>query len=486
MLEGKKIVTSDEMSRIESLAYTQGHLELDFMDKAGAAIAEIVCRFAKSDQIIILAGKGNNGGDAFTAGIHLLEKKFSVKAVHPYSMESSSPLCQTKARLFQEAGGKIHSSFSFDGQGLIIDGLVGTGFQGKAEGVLADTIIKANQSGLPILSIDIPSGLNGTTGEVRSFAIHATATIYLGLPKLGFFIGTGWDHVGDLIYADFGLPQKFIDAAKAEAYLISEEKLFLPTMKRSRHKYESGYVLGVSGSESMPGAAALSSLATLRAGAGIIRLFHDQGMQTGTLPWEVIHEPYSLERIEEEAKRASAIFIGPGMGRSRTVRSQLSKLFALLTHPVVIDADALHFVPHLKIPPKSILTPHRKEMEYLLKGTPATLASCQAYAEEKNVTLVLKGGPTTIFHPRTRPLICVRGNPGMATAGSGDVLTGILAALCAQKVDLRTAAALGTTLHGIAGDIAAERTTAFGMIASDIINTLPSAFAYIASLTNKS
>jgi hydroxyethylthiazole kinase-like uncharacterized protein yjeF len=475
MLEGKKIVTAEEMKRIEGMAYAQGHLEGTFMDNAGMAIAHIVENFIMTlkldKEVTLLAGKGNNGGDAFTAGALLLSRGFSVQAYHPFPLENCTPLCQQKAKQFEQAGGKKATEM----RGVLLDGLVGTGFQGKVEGVLANTISQANQSHLPILSIDIPSGVNGNTGEVGSAAIQALATIYLGLPKIGFFIGQGWDFVGELIGADFGLPSRFTDQAKAEAYLVDEGKLFLPPIRRSRHKYETGYVLGIAGSMTMSGAAALACMGAFRAGAGIVRLFHSSDMETSSLPWEIIREERDILRILEECSRAAALFVGPGLGRTREEEKFLQKLLPKLSLPMVLDADALFFLPEMEMPKKCILTPHRREMERLLGNSAVTLKSCQDYVDEKNATLILKGGPSMVFHPKSKPLIATHGDPGMAKAGTGDVLTGVIAALLSQKCDLRTAAALGVTLHGLAGEAAALEKTPYGVIASDLIEKLPEA-----------
>ncbi len=484
MLEGKKVVSADEMRRIESLAYRQGCRDIDFMDKAGHGIAQKVqdyCdRYGLDKHVTVLAGKGNNGGDALTAAIHLLSAGYYVEVLLAYPRDSCSALCKSKHDLYKAAGGKFTSEIK--GAGLILDGLVGTGFRGNAEGPLAEAIVLANQSGLPILAVDIPSGLDATTGTIGSVAINATQTLYLGLPKIGFFIEQGWDVVGELVYVDFDLPPFFIAEAKAEAYLIDESALQMPKMRRSQHKYEAGYVIGIAGSASMGGAAALASLAALRTGAGIVRLFHSYGMETSSLPWEVLREPREKKRILEESKRAAAYFIGPGLGRTDEVRRFLKKLLPSLNHPMVLDADALFFLPALRFPrAPAILTPHRGEMKRLLQGGQVSLKNCQQYVEENEATVLLKGGPSFIFHPQRAPLIMTRGNPGMATAGTGDVLAGIVTALLAQKVEPRTAAVLGSTLHGTAGEIAAREKTPYGLIASDLISYLPEAIEFYST-----
>lgn len=501
-LEGLKIVAAQEMARIEGLAYADGASEQTFMENAGAAIAEAVMNFIEERRlpkaVTLLVGKGNNGGDAFAAGRKLLERGIKTTALHIYSLENCGPLCRKMYEKFRSVGGVVNHvhdkrAFHFEPNSVILDGLVGTGFHGKAEGILALAIESANQSGLAIVAIDIPSGLNGTTGEVGSVAIHATETIFLGLPKIGFFLNEGWDCVGKLRYARFGLGEKYIAEAKPIAYLLNEEQIphLFPPIKRTRHKYQRGYVLSIAGSPGMPGAALLASFSALRAGAGIVRLLHPCGMEAelSGAPFELIREGWDgkdLKRIKVEAERAKVMLIGPGIGRTNAAKKMLHQILNKIELPMVVDADALYFLSQnssWKLPKGSIITPHRGEMNLLLshfkfekKKKTSELEICQAFAEKKSVTVVLKGAPTYIFHPKAAPLVITHGDPGMATAGSGDVLTGIIAAMVAQGLDARTAAAMSVYLHGCSGEAAADYFTSYCMTASDLIDFLPDAF----------
>lgn len=486
-MDGRAVVTADEMKRLEKMAVDAGENEQRFMENAGAGIAKAVEEFLVTPsfgQIYLLIGKGNKGGDAFTAGALLLKKGFSVLAYHLFPLSECSPLCQKMAQRFTDAGGKmVPFTPSFE-KGLILDGLLGTGFHGATTGIFAEAITAANRSGLPIFAIDIPSGLNGSTGEVATVAIEAHTTVSLGLPKIGFFIGQGWNHIGKLVHVDFGLPKTFVDQAQVSAHLISEEKaaLALPKMKRNRHKYQAGYILAIAGSPGMPGAALMCCLAALKGGAGIVRLFYPKEMHEELLaaPYELIKESWDLiddRRIEEESKRAKALIIGPGVGRSEATERAITKLLAKTALPCVIDADALFFIAKNKamsLPEKTILTPHHQEMERIL-GSGPTFEKCQAFVEERKVTLLLKGGPTVLFHPGTTPLIIAHGDPGMAKAGTGDVLTGIVAALVAQGLAMREAAALGALLHALSGEIAAHAETSYCVVATDLIHFLPDA-----------
>jgi len=499
MLKALKVVTAQEMARIEALAYADGVSEEQFMQSAGQSIAKRTVEFIEDRQrekkVSLIVGKGNNGGDAFAAGCALLDLGYAVTAWHVYPPKVCSALCQKMREQFEKKGGAVHTvsnTASIHFEGVILEGLVGTGFRGKAEGILASAIESVNQSHLPVLAIDIPSGVNGSSGEVGSIAIHATQTFFLEFPKLGFFQNEGWNYVGKLVPASFGLDKRYKAKATPSAYLFDTTCLstLLPPLKRTRHKYQAGYVLAFAGSKQMPGAAILSSYGALRGGSGIVRLFHPPHMESelSYAPYELIKEAWtakSLSRFREETKRAKSLLIGSGMGRSVSAKQTIKTLLKEAVLPSVLDADALYFIaqnPSWKLPADSILTPHQGEMQSLLSTYETKKANkVQAFVEAKKVTLVLKGAPTFIYHPGSLPLIIGHGDPGMATAGSGDVLTGVLAAMLAQGLDPKTAACVAVALHAIAGEIAASFLTSYSMTASDILHFLPMAFSRFTS-----
>lgn len=488
-----KVVSAKQMAAIEERAYQGGASAEEFMEEAGAGIAYLVHQYAEQGDlqrhVVLLCGKGNNAGDAYVAGMHLIGRGYSVFALQLVPLNECSALCQKNHFRFLKAGGQIHQikdveDMALPMRGIIVDGIFGTGFKGKTEGLIEQVIVRANASGLPIIAVDIPSGLNGDSGIVESAAIQATATAFLGLPKTGFFLADGWEHVGLLHDVDFGLGYSYIEEAIPDFYLLTapEMRRLMPPIKRTRHKYEAGYVVGLSGSPGMTGAAILSSWAALAGGAGFMRLLHPAGLETAlqAAPYEVVRTivDYSKpDQILEWMNKASAVFIGPGLGREEPIQQLLKAILPLITVPTVLDADALFFLAENKVilPQQTILTPHKGEMKRLLKAFPE-IDLCRKFSQENNVTLILKGAPTFIFHPGEIPCVNITGDPGMATAGSGDVLTGLLASLLAQGLAPFEAAQVAVYLHGVAGECAARELTSYCMMASDIIKHFPDAF----------
>lgn len=469
MFEGLKVVTAEEMARIEK--GKKGHEA--FMEEAGHKVAEAAIEFIAKEKlpkrVTLLVGRGNNGGDAYAAGIHLLDEGFEVHAI-PMAGDCS-PLNRKFGEQFRKKRGKITDKL----EGLILDGLLGTGFKGQVEKEMAQVIRQANASGLPIIAIDIPSGLNGTTGEVGSVAILANETVALGLPKIGFFLRDGWNHVGTLRVVDFGLPKEAVAEAEAVAYLPLH--LQLPKIVRNRHKYQAGYVVGFGGSKALSGAVKLTGLAALHAGAGIVRIFHPE--EIGETALELISNDWNPKSWKEALKKAQAVFVGPGLGRSEKTLTWLKTHLKEIQQPCVLDADAIQ--PNLPFPKNAILTPHRGEVLRLLglKAAPREeelFAKIIRFCNHNQAIIVLKGAPTFIFTPQAKPIIIPRGDPGMATAGAGDVLTGMIAALLAEGGSTRESAVLGVTLHAMAGEEAAKEKTSYCMTASDLIAFMPAAF----------
>lgn len=481
------VLTAQEMHRVEQLAIRDGCSEEAFMAEAGRKVAlralEWIEKKHLPKRVSLLVGKGNNGGDAYAAGVVLLQNGIHVRAFPLYPLSECSKLNQKFYKSFVQHQGVVETcnaaELSFEGEGLILDGFLGTGFKGAVEMQMAVAIGQANASGKPILAIDIPSGLDGTTGAAGGKAIAAHETIALGAYKSGFFLRDGWNHVGRLRLEDFGLPEKFLTKAEVFAQIpdVAQCASYLPPIVRNRHKYQAGYVVGLSGSKTFRGAPKLAGLAALRAGAGIVRVFHLE--EIGEAPYSLICQKWDQKSWNQELHRAGSLFIGPGVGKSKKMLGFLKKELQRISVPLVVDADAIE--KGFSYPKGAILTPHRGEILKLLGISKDLweedlLARCQKWANHTKCILVLKGAPTWIFSHGRSPVIVPHGDPGMAKAGTGDVLTGILAALLAQKITPIHAAVLGVSLHAWAGESAAREKTSYCMIAEDLIDSLPKAF----------
>lgn len=494
-----KVVTPQQMSDLESQAYRDGSSEIGFMEEAGTGAALVVHDLAESTesdrQVVLICGKGNNAGDTYIAGTNLLRLDYSVIAYQLFPLSECTQRCREAHFQFMTDGGQIievdgAEDIKFPTSGIIVDGIFGTGFRGEMKEPIASIIKHVNQSQLPIVAVDIPSGLNGTTGQVESVAIVARITAFLGLPKTGFFLRDGWNHVGKLAYVDFGLPKQYIQEAETDILMLTPDMLkpLIPPLVRNRHKYEAGHVVGLAGSPAYPGAAILASLAALCSGAGIVHLMHPEHMEMELAfgPYELIKVPYANDNIEpilDLMNRATATFVGPGIGLTAEAHQLLRDILPKLEKPCVIDADALTILSHEEIvlPVHSVLTPHSGELKRLMHIEKAEitmdfLRQCRDFAANKRVTLVLKGGPSFIFHPDKLILVNPRGDPGMATAGSGDVLTGLIASLLAQGLEPYNAASLGVYIHAVAGECAAGGLTSYCMTATDIVSYFPDAF----------
>jgi NAD(P)H-hydrate epimerase len=499
-----KVLSAEEMARIEQVAYQKGASEEEFMEAAGRGIAKAVEAFAfrhRLDWVItLLCGKGNNAGDTYVAGRMLRSSGFHVQAIQLAHFDSCSSLCRRHMAQFEEEGGEIirvssPSEITFPDRGLILDGVFGTGFRGTPQGLFAAGIEKANASDLPIIAVDTPSGINGSTGEVATPAIHASATVALGFPKTGLFITEGWNHVGEFTCVNFGIDPKIGASATAQFELATEEEIctLLPPLVRNRHKYEAGYVVGWAGSPLMPGAAILAGTSALRSGAGIVRIVHAPGVQLHQCgaPPELLDQ--SIESIDSSLwERAKALFAGPGIGVNSSSTTLLKELLQKSDRPLVLDADALTILAQEKLtfPKETILTPHHGEMQRLLNSQVLNsnvsgkhlLEATHKFSKQYSCVVLLKGSPTFLFSPQLFPTIIARGDPGMATAGSGDVLTGVVAALLAQGLQAHHAALLGAMVHAIAGELAAQKLSSYAMSASDIMNELPNAFLRLQRL----
>ncbi len=458
------IITCQEAVRLEKIAYERGYIDAAFMERAGQGIAlSLQKRLGPQKRILLLLGKGNNAADTYVVGTHLINFGHSVLAREAFPSATPSPLCAWQRTRFIEAGGAFSSdSFSsFDG---VIDGIFGTGFTKDMPLELVPMIQELNRSGVPIYATDIPSGLNGDTGLVQGAALRATITFCLGFPKWGFFTEEGWPYVGELEVIDFGLPHLSEPLVKAHMITAPARVHYA----RTQHKYQRGATVGFAGSYYLPGAAALATAAALRTGAGMVSLLWRKELDphSALFPKEIVRLDPLLPY------KASSIFAGSGIGRTAEVATLLKNFLSNATVPAVIDADGLYlWHSEWKLPAESIFTPHAGELKRLVEEI--SHDSCQAFVEKHNLILLRKGAPTFIYSKGRIPLVNPTGHPVMATAGSGDVLTGMIAALIAQGIPPLDAAASGAFLHGKAGERAAHHIGPFSAIATDFIDAIP-------------
>jgi ADP-dependent NAD(P)H-hydrate dehydratase / NAD(P)H-hydrate epimerase len=431
------LYTADEMRAAE-----QGHDVEAMMERAGRAVAdEVLRRFPDARLISAVCGKGANGGDGRIA-----------------------------LRLLEEAGRETSEDIA--GADVVIDALFGTGFHGAPRDDAARTIERINDAGVPVVSVDLPSGVNASSGEIEGAVVDATVTVTMHGPKVGLAVAPGRFHAGDVVVADIGIPVR-----DTEHRLVSEEILRLIPRKRDEDtKYTSGSVLVVGGTPGMTGAVCLTAEAAFRADAGYVAIAtHPDAMPiVEARVLEAVKAP--LERVDELARRASAVAIGPGLGRGDEERRLVRRLLRELRVPVVVDADALYELEPDDWPAPRVLTPHAGELARLLDRDDVDahrLDAVRAAADRFGCVVLLKGADTLVAAPGEGVLVSATGTPALATAGSGDVLTGIVAAFLAKGVDARLAAAAAAYAHGRAAELGPER----GLIASDLVEALPDVLA---------
>jgi ADP-dependent NAD(P)H-hydrate dehydratase / NAD(P)H-hydrate epimerase len=431
------LYTADEMRAAE-----EGHDVEAMMERAGRAVADAVLRrYPDAQRIAAVCGKGANGGDGRIA-----------------------------LRVLAEAGRE--TSEELDGADVVIDALFGTGFHGAPRDDAAQTIERINAAPVPIVAVDLPSGVDGSTGEIAGAAVAADVTVTMHAPKVGLVVAPGRFHAGEVEVADIGL-----EAGETRHRLVTEEILRLvPPKRASDTKYSAGSVLVVGGSPGMSGAVCLTAEAAFRADAGYVAVATHAESLPVVEGWllEAVKAP--LNEVDRLAERASAVAIGPGLGRGDDERALVSRLLRELHVPVVVDADALFGLEPGDWPAPRVLTPHAGELARLLghEVDAHRLEAVQAAAERFGSVVLLKGADTLVAAPGEGVLVSVSGTPALATAGSGDVLSGVVAAFLAKGMDARIAAAAAAFAHGRAAGLVPHQR---GVVASDVVAALPQALA---------
>ena len=508
------LVTVDEMRWCDETTIRKiGIPGVILMENAAAGVAQYVeKRFGplKGEHVMVVCGKGNNAGDGFVVARHLHSAGAGVQVLMVASPRELKGDARTNFMILQRIAKENRDSLRIArfGSGkhevglqssIIIDALFGTGFTGKPKKPYAVAIEWMNKLRAPIVSVDIPSGVNGTTGIAEGPAVKAKATITLGLPKIGLFCNQARDLVGELHVVDIGIPSSVVQRGRFKTFFVepSDVSALLPQRPSVSHKYSIGKVLVIAGSKGYTGAAALCAEGALRAGAGAVVLCTPESIYPvlARKLTEVIVEPVpatsdgslalsAKEKLKERIRWADVVIVGPGLSRNDETQELLRQLIAENKTRMLVDADALAAIRDLGISKlrkskgEFILTPHAGEMSRLI-GTPSNEIEMKrvevgrAFARRTRQTLVLKGAPTVTATGDERVYVNSTGNPGMATVGSGDVLAGIIASLWAQGVPQEQAAVAGVYLHGLAGDLAAKKLGMASLVAHDLIDFLP-------------
>ena len=425
----------------------------ELMERAGAAVAREAMRaFPAAHRFAIVCGSGSNGGDGRIA-----------------------------ARIVREAGREAVETDEPAGFDVVVDALFGTGFHGEPRSEAAALIDRMNAAGAPIVSVDVPSGVDASTGEVASVAVEATVTVTFHGLKVGTIVAPGRFHAGRVVVADIGLQHAPTAARRATIAILDR----VPRRGARDSKHTAGRVLVVGGSRGMSGAVCLAAEAAFRADAGYV---------TVAVPHEVLPavegrllEPVkvgfaaddAVATILRAAERADAVALGPGLGREPHVASLVREVLERLDLPTVVDADALFGLEPVPRTAPTVLTPHAGELARLLGESSAwvdahRLEAARRCADRYGAVVLLKGADTIVVAPGGDPVVADAGPPSLATAGTGDVLTGVIAAFLAKGRDAETAAAAGAIAHGRAAALVPQQV---GVIASDVIGALPGALA---------
>ena len=502
-----KIFTSAQIHELDR--YTIEHepiKSVDLMERAAKAITRAVAEeWTTHTPVVVFAGPGNNGGDALAVARLLTNEGYKVRTYLFNITNHLSDDCVTnRQRLLDGRHAKDFTEITakFDppeltADTLVIDGLFGSGLNKPLAGGFASLVKYINQSPAKVVSIDVPSGLmsEDNTYNVRANIIHATLTLTLHEKKLAFLFGDAQQFIGRLKVLDIRLSQEYIQKTEAQYYVLEESDVRSRLLHRDdfAHKGNMGNALIVAGSYGMSGAAILATRACLRSGAGKVTVHtpkKNYGVMQISIPEAVLHMDHEETAFTEavDTDGFDALGIGPGLGCQETTAIAMIAQIRRAQCPIVADADALNILASHRawmqqLPKGIIMTPHPKELDRLT-GSPANadferLHRTRELAQSLQAYIILKGHNSALCLPDGQVVFNPTGNSGMATAGSGDVLTGIITALLARGYHQHNACIVGMYLHGLAGDIAVKPLGKESLTASDIIDYLPHAFKHL-------
>ena len=494
-------VDSDANAGEADIGYT-------YMTTAGIGVFDAVRRLMPKPicgRIAVLCGKGNNGGDGFVLARLLLDAGYSIGCYCLVDAPTRPEARRAHADFIQHGGTILPVGDMADLQkdlgecALVVDALLGIGCAGAVHGIATQIIEVINTCGVPVVAIDTPSGLSNDGATPNAVSVVANHTVITGFPRPGLFFYPTKQMVGTFEIVDLGYPQQIVDSYSGNIFLPVEKDAaaLLPKRRPAGSKFDHGVALVVSGSRGMTGATILVARATLRSGAGMVHCGVPQTCipaLAAQLIEPIIHgldetgdgtiAASAHEKIIELATRCSAVCIGPGISHSEETASMVQSLVASLSLPVVLDADGLNAFRNQAERLKShsgelVITPHAGEWQRLFAPLPhnpmAAIAQLVKLSVEYRMTILYKGNPTIVAVPSGKAFVVPYGSSALATAGSGDVLSGIITGLIAQGSSAADATVLGAYLHQVAGNIAAGELTEYGVIASDVVAYLPKA-----------
>lgn len=503
-----KILSADEIRQWDQ--YTIQHepvSSIELMERAAAKCTDwLISHYPDAVLFQIFCGKGNNGGDGLAIARMLLQKKYAVTVfILEFGHLGTQDFQTNLTRLHQLPEADIHfiqseqHFYPFEKGQIVIDALLGSGINRQIEGVTEELVKHINNSGCDIVAIDIPSGLFVDHSSVGNVAVQANHTLSFQAYKPAFLVAENANAVGEVHLLDIGLHPDFYRSIASRFELLEENSILSihKPRKKFAHKGHYGHALLIAGSYGKMGAAVLAAKACLRSGVGLLTCHIPKigyEILQSTVPEAMVETDFNtsiVTKYEGDLSRYDTIGIGPGIGTATETKMMLHEIFDAYRSPVVLDADALNLLSSQQdliklIPSGSILTPHPKEFERLFGETANDFDRIQLAmqkAGELNCVIIVKGHHTLIATPGGHGFFNSTGNPGMATAGSGDVLTGILTGLLAQGYSSVETAILGVYIHGLAGDLAANEISMEAMLAGDIIKNLGNAFLILRKKT---
>lgn len=483
-MNGNSLYTVEQVRELERAAIDTLRIPgVELMRRAGKAAFDLLrMRWPTARRIVVLCGAGNNGGDGYVVARLAREAGFEAAVLALEAPKKGSEAAQAYADWRASGGETLSLDTDWPHADVYVDALFGIGLTRAPAGAAQHCIEKLNVTTSPVLALDVPSGLNADTGHVPGVAVHAEVTITFIADKRGLHTGAAPDHVGKIVVDALGLAEKTLANFPADAELLNSTEIasWLPARARDGHKGRYGHVLAIGGDHGMGGAIRLAGEAALRVGAGLVSIATQTEHITAlnaARPELMSHAVSGIQELKPLLERASVVALGPGLGQ-RAWGHALWHTAIVAGKPLVLDADGLNLLARdgLALPVQAVITPHPGEAARLLGVDTETIArdrfaAVRELARRHRAVVVLKGSGTLIANPDGKVAVCPWGNPGMASGGMGDVLTGVIAGLLAQGLDAWRAARAGVALHARAGDAAAGEGEA-GLIASDLFPML--------------